>query len=285
MIKQIQLALLLTGAIFTATNLKAQDYSLLKVTELHYHPLDSIYPDNDTVSGKNFEFIEFKNISYTESIDVSGVIVDSAINLEFPANTILAPQSYFVAAAKPSKFYDRYKKEAQGNFSSSFSNGGEQVLVFAPDGSIIMDFTYYDEEPWPLEADGDGPSLVAAEINPTGDPSDYSYWTSAKNTHGSPGYSDPISTAIEDVFSAQSGSFNLYPNPTHNDFAVELNNANEEGYSLSIYSLNGKLVYAKSCQGKTIISLEELNIDYGFYLLKVQSSAGIDSRKLVYSSF
>ncbi len=143
------------------------DYSDFKVTEVHYHPLDSIN-GLDTISGKYFEFIEFKNVNQSEGLNLSGLVLDSAVYYEFPQGSVLPPDSYFVIAAKPGSFFGKYGRDPSGNYQNNLSNGGEQVIVRTAGGETILDFTYDDEAPWPLLPDGQGPSLSSVEINPHG---------------------------------------------------------------------------------------------------------------------
>jgi hypothetical protein len=56
---------------------------------------------------------------------------------------------------------------------------------------VITTVNYDDKDPWPSDPDGLGYSLVAAENNPTGNPSNNANWRSSTNIHGSPGQDDP----------------------------------------------------------------------------------------------
>ncbi len=186
---EISSSALLRSRIFSSSGWSAEktitfiaeqsDYSDLKVTEVHYHPLDSIN-GLDTISGKSFEFIEFRNVNPSEGLNLSGLVLDSAVYYEFPAGSVLPPENYFVVAAKPGSFFARYGMDPSGNYQKNLSNGGEQVVVRTATGEAILDFTYDDDYPWPLSPDGEGPSLVSVEINPQGDPNDPSYWTASK---------------------------------------------------------------------------------------------------------
>ncbi|MDA3892437.1 MAG: CotH kinase family protein [Salinivirgaceae bacterium] len=261
------------------------DFLKFKVTELHYHPSDSII-GTDTIEASNYEFIEFKNTSYTSAINLSGVVIDSAINFEFAENTLLPPQQYFIVAAKPKKFYDRYGMLATGNFSKSFSNGGEQVLITDKFGDVVMDFTYFDEEPWLIAPDGDGPSLVSVEGNPTGDPSDYYYWAASGNTHGSPKHNDLIS-GIEDDKTVETlaGAFRLYPNPTNDEFKLLYSGNNDSQFEVKLYDVKGTLLFVNSYYNKAAISLNDLGIDFGVYMVSIESNNQIETRKVVYAPF
>jgi len=106
------------------------DYSKLALTEVHYHPPELEW-FGDTVSGKDLEFIELKNTGYT-AINLSGLVLDSAIYYEFPAETLLPPGQFYVIASKPSAFYLRYGLVASGNYKKNLSNGGDRVQTGDP---------------------------------------------------------------------------------------------------------------------------------------------------------
>ena len=74
-----------------------------------------------------------------------------------------------------------------GPFSGSLSNNGELFTLRGANGGVIAQFTWSDIEPWPVDADGGGYSLVLN--NPAGSPT-YgagTAWRSSAQTDGSPG--------------------------------------------------------------------------------------------------
>ena len=83
---------------FVAVN---EDYSNLRVTEMQYHPADLI-SGNDTVDGKDLEFIEFKNTG-RGAVNISGITVDTAVYYRVPDGTMLPPKGFWVIASKPEK--------------------------------------------------------------------------------------------------------------------------------------------------------------------------------------
>ena len=83
----------------------------------------------------------------------------------------------------------------------------ELFLKQAP-RKLLLILRYYDTIPWPVEADGDGYSLVSVEANPTGDPNNHEYWTISKYLNGSPMANDENSI-ITDVFVAETNDFEL----------------------------------------------------------------------------
>lgn len=258
------------------------DFSDLKVTEVHYHPLDSI-KGADTISGKSYEFIEFRNVSPDQGINLSGLVIDSAIYYEFPENTVLLPENYFVVAAKPSKFYGRYGVEPSGNFQNSLSNGGEQIVVYHGSGEIIMDFTYDDQAPWPELPDGKGPSLVSAQENPTDDPNDYMYWMASTILHGTPFYHELVAGLDEPDGSDELFGLRVYPNPTNDVIYIQTDRDSDFASELRIYDLRGTIRYRQSFYSEVEVSLSVLGISHGIYLVEVSTPAGKEIRKVIYT--
>jgi len=261
----------------------ADDFSYLKVTELHYHPTDLIF-DYDTLSGKDFEFIEFKNTGET-SLNLSGFVLDSAVHYEFPQNTILPPQGFYVIASKPSLFYYRYGKVTNENFSGNFSNSGEEVLLNDSEGNEIIHFIYDDHNPWPEEPDGDGPSMVSIEINPTGNPASPYYWR-ASYRNGSPFKDDDFYLGIEDPEpeKAMIDHILVYPNPTQGELTVIRSSYELSGkMRVKMYSLQGVLLEdITSSEDEMDLDLRELNLESGMYILQVQFRNEMITKRIVY---
>jgi hypothetical protein len=69
----------------------------------------------------------------------------------------------------PTGFAVRYPGVAvAGWFGGNLSNGGERLAVLDAPGRTIVSVDYDDENGWPLEPDGLGPSLEIIDVN--GDP-------------------------------------------------------------------------------------------------------------------
>ncbi|MFH0759685.1 MAG: CotH kinase family protein [Bacteroidota bacterium] len=258
------------------------DYSDFKVTEPHYHPLDSI-DGTDTISGKSFEFIEFRNIDPADGMNLSGLVMDSAIYYEFPENHVLAPRQYFVIASKPTWFYSRYGREPSGNFQNNLSNSGEQVVVHTAGGEVILDITYDDHLPWPEQPDGNGPSLISAESDPDGDPNDYFYWTASSVIHGTPFYHDRIVGTDEIIMGEDLNKLKIYPNPTDDLITVQWSSVVAFSYTLSIYDLRGTICYRGEFSDNAEVSFSALNISHGIYLVEIVTPAGKEIQKVIYT--
>jgi len=256
------------------------DYSDLAVTELHYHPQEMVVL-GDTTSAKDLEFIEFKNMG-RDAINLSGLVLDSAVYYEFPGDALLAPRQFYVVASKPSAFYKRYGMVASGNFQKNLSNGGEEVLLSDRDGNPVIHFIYSDDTPWPVEADGDGNSLVSTLHHPTGNPADASYWMSSRDVGGSPFQNDPYPV---DVYPAHpdEAEILLYPNPTSGILHVKWPDGINPGEaSFQLYGLNGNLLYVIDLYGSQSIRLDQLNLSPGVYIVKISTPDRVFRKKIIY---
>jgi len=247
-----------------------EDYSDFRVTELHYHPPDYI-SGPDTTEGQDLEFIEFKNIG-SNSINLGGVVVDSAVHYVFPENILLPPRQFYVIVSKPKKFYNFYGMVPSGNYQGNLSNTGEELLLNDPGGDELMNFIYDDSSPWPSDADGEGYSLSSSEINPAGSPGDFSYWTLSVIKDGTP-FADNVFAAEEPPVTGEAGSLSVYPNPTTGPVTILLNT--DEMVSrmdLMIYTVTGKLIRHESIGNPGLTDLSASLLPAGVYILKVSTS-------------
>lgn len=258
------------------------DYSDLKVTEVHYHPR-IVVVGADTTFDNVYEFIEFKNTSLTDGLNLNGLVVDSAVYYEFPENYILPPEQYYVIASKPSYFFERYGMHPSGNYQRNLSNAGEQIIIRKSTGEVLLDFIYDDSIPWPEWADGIGPSMRSVAENPDGDPNDPDYWIASNTVHGSPFEHEIISGIDETLAGMDKSKIQLYPNPTSDLLMVQTNPENSYASTLSIYDLNGRLYFQQVFEEYLEVSLNGLNMNSGIYIAEIVSAGGKETRKVVYA--
>jgi hypothetical protein len=263
---------------FSAAN---EDYSGLKVTEVNYNPADYITA-TDTLLSKNLEFLELKNCG-TSAINISGVVIDSAVHYTVPEGIILPPKAFYVVASKPECFYDRYGMNPSGNFQGNLSNGGEYILITDRNGNKILSFTYSDNSPWPLNADGGGKSLVAASFMPYTDPDDYQYWRSSVNDGGSPFADDGATTAVTPVTDDQQDAIVIYPNPASEMVYISLADHPSEIIKIRITTLDGRTILVRDIENNTGINLKESGIKAGVYVVTAKCGNLTRSIMLVYS--
>lgn len=172
-----------------------QDFQSLRLTEIHYHPLElENYPDD------SLEFIEIKNIG-SNPIDLTNLRFTEGIDFVFPSGSTIAPKDFFVIASNRNVFQKRYGFEPDGVYSGQLKNSGETIIV--QDRKAVIDLfsiTYSDGNPWPKEADGTGRSLVPVQSDPSPEKQNYAAsWRASFLINGSPGKDDPDAVFINEV--------------------------------------------------------------------------------------
>jgi hypothetical protein len=263
------------------TSTAKDDYANLRVTELHYHPSDVIY-GLDTISGKKFEFIEFKNTGDT-ALDFSGFRLDTAVRFTFPQGAILDPGNFFVVASNPSWFYEYYSKIATGNFQGNFSNGGEEVLLTNALGEEIIHFNYADSGSWPSRADGDGYSLVSTEFNPAGDPNDPFYWRASLKIGGSPFNDDDGLSDIYQTEVISANNIKIFPNPATDQISINIKPAAEyQRFNVRFYNNTGLLIHQSVEENNATISLKDLGFKPGIYFVRIETDDIAETLKIVF---
>ncbi len=191
----------------------------LRITEIHYHPLDL-----DGIDGDTLEFIELKNTG-TKTLDLGNVAFTSGITYAFPAGSKCESNGFIVLVKDPVMFKKRYSSvKPFGIYSGSLSNNGEKIAIadIAADTEIVM-VQYDTTSPWPKEADGDGYSLVPVKRNPDRNQNDPAAWRRSFNIDGSPGADDPAVVVVNEVLT--------HTDPPQYD-AIELYNPGDDSVNI-----------------------------------------------------
>jgi len=144
----------------------------LVITEIMYNPPES--------GSDSLEFIEIHNQGDFE-LNMNGYYFDAGVEFTFPDVNISAG-GYLVVAINQPAFEDFYGTDALEWTSGALSNGGEAIVLKNFDGLLVDSVNYADEEPWPLAADGDGPSLTLCD--PTSDNSLAENWSASDEFAG-----------------------------------------------------------------------------------------------------
>jgi hypothetical protein len=162
--------------------------STLVITEIYYNPSGT----------DDAEYIELMNTGAT-AIDLSGVRFTVGLEYTFPAGTTLDAGARILVVRNQTVFTSVHGGglNVSGEFQNltNLDNGGEHLTLLAANGSVIADFTYDDDAPWPNDTDGNGFSLTL--INPAAHP-DYSQpanWRASSLPGGTPGTGDATTFA------------------------------------------------------------------------------------------
>jgi hypothetical protein len=118
------------------------------INEIHYNPPENTRPE---------EFIELYNPSL-DTINLTGWRLRGGIDYSF-GNVTIAPQGYLVVARDPVTIRARYGIEAVGPWVGNLSSEGERLVLRAANDEIIDEVDYRSEFPWPIAANGSGPSM------------------------------------------------------------------------------------------------------------------------------
>ena len=143
------------------------------INEIHYHPADG-----------GVEFVELYNAE-DETVDISGWDLDGMMT--FAAGTEIPADGYLVATADVALFQSAFPGvvAVQWEAGSDLENAGEAVSLKTNAMVLVDEVSYSNEAPWPIEPNGNGPSLEL--IDPGFDNGAGSSWESSLTVGGSPG--------------------------------------------------------------------------------------------------
>ena len=193
----------LAVATFVPESVPASGANLV-LSEMMYHPQDPTAAEA-LVSKNNsdYEYLEFLNIG-VDALDLSGLRITNGVRFSFndvdPGFLRLPPGGRIVLSANKAAFQKRYGTSPDlrlaGTYLDSLRNSGEQITVVGLSGTAIIDFTYSDQAPWPVDADGSGYSILLNNPYSWPDPKLGSSWRSSAQKNGKPGFDDSTAFAL-----------------------------------------------------------------------------------------
>lgn len=152
-------------------------------------------------AGSDFEFVELRNASLSDVLDLSGATFTSGIGYTFPPGSTLPPQVWCLVIRHPdaAAFREYYALADEvpvfGPYTGNLRNEGEQLtLKTAVGGLDIVSFEYGGGRFWPLGGLGGGHSLVplSEEGQASGALDYFGNWRASGFVKGSPGRADPV---------------------------------------------------------------------------------------------
>jgi hypothetical protein len=172
-------------------------------SQLHYHPLDPTPAEVTAgfLDADDFEFIELMNIS-GHAINIEGLHFTTAVSYTVPIGPLaqMAAGERVLIAKSTAAFLMRYGAPVGarllGQYTGNFNNRVDQVVLAAANGSVIFDFYYAEGNGWPVEPDGDGPSLILRA--PTSNPNlgDRLNWRPSTVLNGLPNSTDALTYTV-----------------------------------------------------------------------------------------
>ncbi|MBP82212.1 MAG: hypothetical protein CMO61_00005, partial [Verrucomicrobiales bacterium] len=142
--------------------------ALVVVNEIHFNP-----PENPIRE----EFVELYNADKSAA-DISGWRLSGAIKYSFPEGTTIPAGGFLVVAEDPTTLTSNFGITAIGPYRGQLDSEGETVYLRDLNDQIADETDYKVGFPWPVAANGDGPSIEL--INPLLDNSLGSSWRSSR---------------------------------------------------------------------------------------------------------
>ena len=186
-----------------------------------------------------------------------------------PEGTLLQPNEYVVLCRDTTDFKNHFPMVDSyiGDLGFGLSGGGELIRLYNNNGILMDSLTYDDDDPWPPEPDGDGPTLEL--INPLIDNGIYSNWT-ASLVNGTPGEqnSNYLGGTQNNLLAEDYRLYQNYPNPFNPLTKIMYYLPKRSEISLKIYD----------ALGREIRLLEEGLKDPGYHTLEWDSKDNIGNK-------
>ena len=251
--------------------------SKLVVHEIMYNP------DERVNTG---DWVEFYNNS-GESMDIGFWQVKDSVDSNvfvFPRGTVVAPYEYLVLAR------DRFSFEKIYGFKPfakelPFGLGGrqDQVRLFNNFDQLIDSVAYSDRNPWPLDSDGTGKTIVLKDA--FADNSKPQNWASSKARGGNPTMQNdvviPFGTEMDPAIVRISQNF---PNPFRWTTSISIDLSHRSTVDLEVYDMLGRLVYQRKSvvleEGASTLEWEPGQIASGVYIFRVVAGRFSEIKKM-----
>ena len=269
-------------AVFIPTNLSS---GTTVINEINYNSSDDYNSD---------DWVELINPGEIE-IDISDWILkddDNSHGYTIPDETVIQPNNYLVLAKDMDLFSSSYPdiNNVIGPFDFSLSGGGDQVRIFDNAGVLIDSVQYDDIDPWPVEPDGNGPTLEL--INPTLDNLLSESWA-ASIDNGTPGAQnstyDNLSSDLKSIIPEKIHLYPSYPNPFNPTTTISFDIPNTpvgimNASSLHVFNIKGQrvetLINETIKPGKHNIQWHPKNISSGVYFLQFKYGEEVITQKI-----
>ena len=225
------------------------DLPPLVISKIHYHPQDWW-----SIDGDHLEFIEITNNGDAE-VDLTGIYFrELGLTYQFPNGSHLAGRQAVVICSDSLLFSEYYGIAPFGQYMRKLDNKSENLVLADAWGNIIDQVHYSDSEPWPTEADGNGPFLQLKDLD--SDNSLAENWT--------------ISYDLTGIEEKPQVLTHLYPNPTSGMIHIAL-----EGNAIhcQILDLMGNTLLETS-PSNSAFDLDLNGWSSGVYLIKIQIADG-----------
>ena len=210
----------------------------LVINEINYNSSDDFNPE---------DWIEIYN-NGVDSVNISGWFFtdeNEDHRYTFPEYTIIHAGEYFVLAQDTSAFFNLFfpTSDVFGSFEFGLSGGGELISLYDVSGRLVDRLEYDDNAPWPIEPDGNGPTLelISPDI-----PNDIAGAWSFSSGHGTPGEQNSVFGSLGNEFEKTvPNTYSLfpgYPNPFNSNVKIKFAIPSEQFVEIIILNILGEKV-------------------------------------------
>jgi parallel beta-helix repeat protein len=270
-------------AVFDTSSLPSRDP--LVINELMYHPADA----------GSSEWVELYNPNDL-GVSVGGfTLTDGGFNNLFliPEGTVIDPKGYLVIAGMQDNFMAEFGMTGNltGDFNSggtgfNLSNSGEIITLKNRYGATEDVVPYSDQSPWPVFADGYGPSMQLK--SPGLDNADPQNWFASIVQFHTPGMANEGAVGVESE--AAPYAFKVYPNPLGEELHLEFSGELSSDITLQLFSLSGtklREISFRFIPGAPEFTWLHGLTDPGAYIVRIMAAEYADaparSRLVIYS--
>lgn len=206
------------------------------INEINYNSSDDFDPE---------DWIELHNPGET-AINITGWAMKDDDNehvFVIPEETIIEPGEYLVLAKDLGQFIANFPNvnNVIGSFEFGLSGGGDQVRIYNTSGILTDSVEYDDNSPWPVEPDGNGPTLEL--INPLMENTEAASWCGSVG-NGTPGAQnscyEPLSISDDNSIATTFSLEQNYPNPFNPSTNIQFDLSVPSHAELTIYDVTGR---------------------------------------------
>lgn len=196
----------------------------------------------------------------------------------FDGGTILPSNGFLIIARNMDDFSEYYPQvsDVTGPLGYGLSSNTDAVRLYNLQGTLKDSVSYTSNFPWPVAADGLGPTLEL--ISPELDNALPHHWI-AQDGYGSPGArnSNSVSTSDYDIDEI----FSVFPNPSNGIFTVNFDSNKIKATNLEVWSLSGQLLKKINLPSHAgSINLNLTSYGPGIYFLRIKGFNLLLTKKL-----
>jgi hypothetical protein len=238
----------------------------LVINEINYNSSQSFDPG---------DWVEFYN-PHEYHLEISGWFFkdsDDAHIFTFPETTIMDPFGYLVLCRDSANFHEVFPdiENYIGEMNFGLGSEGELIRLFDSDQVLIDTVNYGVSDPWPVEPNGNGPTLELKSWQY--DNALPESWA-ASDFNGTPGELNSYVVNYNKFKSPDiKFSFVVYPNPVSDEAIIQITSGEVRNAEIEIYDVFGNVVKTIGAINNERIVIVTSDLPDGLYFCKYIDSA------------